>query len=72
MALRDVRIFVRQIVVEVARKPGVDGTRGDELDVESDGAGDADFEAACCAHGISGVEDVSGGDRGLVESCKLN
>ena len=60
-ALGDIRVSIRDIVVVVAREPGVDGASGDETDVDGDRGRDADFETACCAHGVGGVQDVSKG-----------
>ena len=60
-ALTDVGIRARDVVVEIAGEPGVDGAGGDEADVEDDGGRDADLVAARGAHGVRGVQDVSTG-----------
>ena len=58
-ARADIRIRARDVVVEIAGEPGVDGAGGDESDVEGDRGCDADFVAARGAHWVRGIQDVS-------------
>ena len=68
-AVADVWIRARDVVVEIAGEPGVDGAGGDEADVEGDGGRDADLIAARGAHWVRGVQDVSTGPK--CQSCTM-